>query len=360
MIGIYCTTIYHLLVAISLTQNDFKNQEVILFVSPHFVDNKKIINNLNSNIGKKLFKKIVILNDYFGTKRYAIERKIRFFFFYRKAIDLCKKYTFKKFIFFPGNLIIASLFAKYISKYSHDCEFGFGDDGLASYINHDEYTMLSESQNQISNLLNYNQYLQMYKTLYVMEPDLVVDNKKFILKHINHPDLKNNGFKELIKKIFTKGMIPKCDILYLQQPFIYDSKKLACFEDTQTKSISKICNICKDKKLYIKIHPRTPKSYSIPSKVLKVNGTDIFEASISSDINDTVLITLFSTAAFTPFMFWGYTPKIILLYQIANQSINSSRLNKFIKKFKIVYSRYGGRIYEPNNWNQLEKYLKVL
>lgn len=360
MIGIYCTTIYHLLVAISLAQNDFKDSKVVLFVSPHFDNSKNIIYNLSNNIGEKIFQEIVVLKDYFGTARYGIERKIRFFYFYQAAIERCRKYNYKKFIFFPGNLITASLFAKYISKFTPDCEFAFGDDGLASYINHDEYTKLGKRQNTISRLLNYHKYLQMYKTLYVMEPGLVMNNKKFMLKHINHPDFKNRGFVELIRKIFTAELLPPCDILYLQQPFIYDSKDLACFEDIQTESIDKVCNICKGKKIYIKIHPRTPRNYSIPQNMPKVKSNNLFEASLSPDINRTVLITLFSTAAFTPFMFWGYTPKIILLHRIANKSIVSNNLNEFIKQFKVIYTRYGGKIYEPENWNQLVNYLKML
>lgn len=361
MIGIYCTTIYHLMVAISLAQNDFKNHEVILFVSPHFFNKEKIIDNLSSGLGKKIFKEIVILDDYFGSRRYTVERKIRFVFFYRKAINLCRKYLFKKFIFFPGNLIIASLFAKYISKTSFDCEFAFGDDGLASYINHNEYTKLSRSQNLISNLLNYYQYLRLYKTLYVMEPSLVVDNKKFILKQIKHPNFSDLEFKKILRKIFLTETIPSCDILYLQQPFIYDSREFACFEDVQNKSIHAICDICTDKKIYIKIHPRTPGNYVIPPNMIKVRNTGLFEASLASDINRTVLITMFSTAAFTPFMFWGYTPTIVLLYRIANKStIMSDNLNEFLEKFKLVYSQHGGNIYEPQDWNQLTKYLKLL
>lgn len=360
MIGIYCTTIYHLLVAISLAQNDFKDRQVVLFVSPHFDNSRDFIYNLSNNMEEKIFQEIVILDDCFGTTRYGIERKIRFFFFYRAAIDRCQKYTYKKFIFFPGNLITASLFAKYISKFSPDCEFAFGDDGLASYVNHDEYTKLSNSQNKILSLLSCHKYLQMYKILYVMEPGLVVNNKKFVVKHINHPDFKNREFMELIRKIFSAELLPPCDILYLQQPFIYDSKDLAHFEDIQTVSIDKVCNICRNKKIYIKIHPRTPKNYSTPKNMPKVKSNNLFEASLSPDINRTVLITLFSTAAFTPFLFWGYTPKIILLYRIANKSIVSNNLNEFIKQFRAIYTRYGGEIYEPENWNQLANYLKIL
>lgn len=359
MIGIYCTTIYHLMVAISLAQNDFKNQEIILFISPHFIDKERVVNNLSSYPEEDLFKEIVILNDYFGSKRYAIERKFRFIFFYPKAIELCQKYLFKKFIFFPGNLTIASLFAKYISKNNPCCEFAFGDDGLASYINHDEYTKLSNNQKHISKLLNYDQYLRLYKTLYVMEPSLVISNKRFILKQISHPNFGDSKFQKVIKEIFLTEVIPACDILYLQQPFIFDSRKFMRFENIQDRSYKVICDACTDKKIYIKIHPRTPRSYVIPSHMIKVKSTGLFEASLTSSINQTMLITLFSTAAFTPFMFWGYTPTIILLYHMANKSILSDNLNEFLRRFKVVYSQHGGKIYEPRDWNQLISLLKL-
>lgn len=347
------------MVAFSLAQNEFKGDEVILFISPHFKNSKNIIQRLCEN-SKNVFKEVVILDDHFGTKKYVLIRKFRFIFFYKKAIKLCERCKFQKFIFFPGNLIIASLFAKYICKHNHQCEFAFGDDGLASYINHDEYTKLSGKQKRLLILLNYQQYLKRYRILYVMEPDLVVTNKHFMLRKITHPDFKNTEFRMLMKKVFVSALIPQCDILYLQQPFIYDSNQFACFEKVQSKSIRDICSICRKKKIYIKIHPRTPENYKIPDNIVRVKGKGLFEASLTSDINQSVLVTLFSTAAFTPFMLWGLTPKIILLYKIANESILTSNLALFLKKFKKVYNQNGGKIYEPENWDQFEYYLNLV
>lgn len=84
--------------AISLAQNDFKDRQVVLFVSPHFDNSRDFIYNLSNNMEEKIFQEIVILDNCFGTTRYGIERKIRFFFFYQAAIDRCQKYTYKKFI----------------------------------------------------------------------------------------------------------------------------------------------------------------------------------------------------------------------------------------------------------------------
>ena len=337
--------------------NNEKKRKQILFISPHFKNKEKVIYALEKT---GLFEAVVLLNDYYGSKKYKLVRKYRKVCFFGEAKKFCHNYSFSEFIFFPGSLIFASYFVKYIRRKSPDCSFAFGEDGLASYIRHAEYCLPNKRMKYFLKLMGGENNLRLYKTMYVMQPDLVVNEGNFLLKKIVRTDEIISKFNKLIENIFGMEKIPRSDILFLQQPFKSDLSSMNLLENLQDQALKYLSGQIPRLSAYIKIHPRTLNLDSFPKNLKLIESTGLFEASVTPQINNVLLITVCSTAAISPYMMWGYTPPICFLYKIDGGFSFSKNLQTFLEKFKGEYQKRGGIVYEPQSWNNFIKILETI
>ena len=355
MIGYYCTTSYHLMIAILIALCKGNKAKQALFITPHF---KNIHGDILFLKKSGLFKDIIYLDDHYGSRCYLLYRKYRNIFFYKNAKLYCLNNKFREFIFFPGSLFFACYFAKMIFSNSPECEFSFGEDGLASYINHAEYRLQKRQSKFFLKLFGVKKYLKFYSSLYVIEPDLVINEGMFLLKKIQRKQKNTYEFKELIERVFGHNELPPCDVLFLQQPFMADSAKLKKLDEIQTKALAIVSKLIGSKKGYVKIHPRTISAGNIPKNLNVIAGNGLFEASIVKKINHEIIVTVCSTAAISPFIIWGYTPTIYLLYKIDKNFSLSRNLKIFLEKFKVKYQESGGKIYEPESLDDFYSALK--
>ena len=97
MIGFCCATPYHLLLTLHMAKYEFEREEKCLIVCNHFVHADDVVEKI-----KKLavFKVVVLVRNKRSGKWSNWIRRAHFVCFYEDVNKICKKYYFKKFIFF--------------------------------------------------------------------------------------------------------------------------------------------------------------------------------------------------------------------------------------------------------------------
>lgn len=354
-VGFYCDTIYHLLVALSMGTHEFKNEEKVLFLAPHFKDPEKIIFSLKNKV--KIFKNVVVLQDHIYDRWAIVHRRLRYFFFYPSVKLASKEYNFTQFILFTCHPQLIALFAKWIHKYNPLCRLSLGEDGLASYINQNMYRYPSTRKAKFLFALNgLHKFYKEVNEMYVFEPQLVQNENNYKLKKIQKPNLRDPLFKEIADSLFAKETVPNVQFLVLHQPFNTKIAQERQYDDIQKRLLGYLADYSNS--AAIKMHPQSQDMFDFSPKIKCYRSTTPFEMSMTSDIEHIVLTTLFSTAVFTPFLFWGYKPTILLLYKLAGKNLLMTRLENFVKDFKNIYEKAGGTILLPENWKEVQEILQ--
>ncbi len=354
-VGFYCDTVYHLLVALSMGTHEFKNEEKILFLAPHFKNPEKIIFSLKNKV--KVFDYVVVLQDHIYDRWAIVHRRLRYFFFYPMVKAASKEYNFTNFILFTCHPQLIALFAKWILKYNPSCRLSLGEDGLASYINQNMYQYPSTKKAKFLFALNgLHKFYEEVNEMYVFEPRLVQNINNYKLKKLQKPDFRDPFFKNIADTLFAKEIVPNVQFLVLQQPFNTKIAQEQKYDDIQNRMLGYLADYSDS--VAVKMHPQSQGSFSARSKIKYYHSTTPFEMSMTPEIEQIVLTTLFSTAVFTPYLFWGYKPTILLLYKLAGKNILMTHLDTFVKDFKNIYEKAGGTILLPKNWEEVKGILQ--
>lgn len=353
-VGFYCETIYHLLVALSMATTEFQEDEKILFVAPHFQNGTTILNSLKTCT---TFSKMFILNDHAYDKWSTLNRRCRYFCFYGSVKKASEVYLFHHFILLTCDSQMVASFSKVLHKYNPNCKVCLGEDGLASYVCQSLYRIFTPRARRMFALFGLYEYFQSVKIMYVWEPDLVQNERKYHLLRLQKPSLNNRDFVEVVQQVFSIEKLPSADFLILHQPFNTAIQEEKGFDTVQQRMLSLLVQLRSHDKLAMKIHPRTRDENEFPKAIHCFKSTTPFEVALDSSIEKTTLMTLFSTAVFTPFLIWGYTPPLILLYKLADKSHLTDNLERFVQQFRVLYEKAGGRIEVPETWNELRDVL---
>jgi len=350
MIGFFCTTPYHILLTISMALNEFKNDKLCLVVFKRFRDSDRIVKKLNE---EKIFDKIITIDTLEFTSFKNWNRRYRMFRFYPQFKEVAQRECFKEFIFFAPDYIEVSFMIKLISKNSPRCIFSYGEDGIGTYIYDNIYEPNSRGRWWL-NLLKRTKYLDKIKHIYVKYPELILNHQRYELKQINRTI--SEKFKAIILNIWPCNIELEKRIIFLQQPFQEDLN--TSMARSQDKILKRLSTDFSDK-FVVKLHPRTrylPKDLSL--EVLDFDGLVESLFLRSESVNGVIGIN--SSALFTPYLLFGKTIPIILLYKLSDYQELSKRMESFIYYFEKQFKADGGKLYIPKDYEELHRILEYL
>ena len=200
--------------------------------------------------------------------------------------------------------------------------------------------------------LKYMYYLLGYKyegdylqDLYLYNPDLAFNNE--IIKMVSIGSAKEEDIK------YIKPALEVDDILQYRTKGVYfeNDFRNTEFEGVDEKQIIDLLykSLGKDQ-LTVRMHPRNPKDkYQSQGYIIDQNNKNSWEDILVAldNLNDLALITLNSTAVFTPKMIYGKEPVIVILGKMIMNEYSYQPWARYFWDDK--YSKFVQRIHESYN-----------
>ena len=217
------------------------------------------------------------------------------------------------------------------------------EDGLLSYLDDPRKVETNSFYKVINYLFNKGPYSIKFKSLYLYCTAFANDDVDFSLNEL--PKI-NTKTANTLKKVF--GYHPQ-DI-YEQKRFVYFGNDLRVSE---TEEIVLEC--IKNEVVYRK-HPMQNEP-NIREDIVIDSGENLWELLCEKYITDnSVLISEFSTAQFTPFFLYGKKPTIILTFKMVDHFSDKEKeyYEAFVERFREIGKQ---KVYCPNSINELTEIL---
>ncbi len=352
MICFFCATPYHIMVCLNMALYQFKNKKKCLVIFNHF-KNYSFVSKICEQTG--VFVRVVVVET---NNLGAIEnwnRRYHTFFLYRSLDRLCNNYVFEKLIFFVIDPLNVSFVIKKVLAKNSGCEMCLAEDGLGSYISHDIY----QPKEKVLFWLRFLGRIQYYEKLsyiFLLHPEFLTNKPNYEVRKISQKGFVVPEFKKIISQLFNCQKMPECDFILLQQPLVQDRNDLKTVSESQDSLFKLIDAKMKNKRAYIKIHPRT-KSFVQLKNIKELDQISPFETMIDEKINRSTIVTVYSTAAFTPYMLFGFKPRIILLLRLCGNFVFAADMARFLSVFVKHYKEEGGEIFVPETLGELDRLL---
>lgn len=343
----YCNSTYQLINVINLhlqrknyNFENIENYEADLLIADVFFDASNIKNRI---VDEKLFNNVYLSKR---TKNSGIFHSLKTLMdiifpmiYIKKSTNIKKEDLLNKY-----DYIVVPKFSKItgaISQINKKAKIQLYEDGIASYARSINTISKNKVYNIMQNFFNcYNNFYD-YECIYLNNPCLYIKQDK---NKIRKMAVCNDYISNIIKASIVTEKVANKKIYWLSQ-FLY----------ANTDDI--ICNSLMSYKkdvLYCP-HPR----YSIEregfDKISKQHAWEIDILNID-DINNKLLITVDSTAAFSPKMLYNNEPYIIFLYKIEDSRKNDANVDELVKLFVESYDDKN-KIFIPNNE---EEYYRIL
>ena len=198
---------------------------------------------------------------------------------------------------------------------------------------------------------------------YVYDAKLMVNND---IKTKELPKISSKTY-ETLKKVFMYNQmnILKRNITFLGSPYygikdLLEKPDLASnkFEDYCDEIVRKLFESCKKTIVYRK-HPREHISYEGVFDNILIDSNDNIWELISKDevTNDSIIISFFSTAAFTPKVLYNIEPYVIFLYDILDQKVFNADV--LLKGLQESY-KDSSKVFNPKTINEAIYILRKL
>ncbi len=317
---------------------------------------------------------LIILNSFSGTK--DIYEKLSDAHVFNKVICIDKKYnkgTFHRIktildLLFPAmylkekyglekkdvkncyDVIAVPKYAEVtdaIYRLNEGSAIEFIEDGMAAYIASTELYPYTEKSRKLHRALHCGGDFSNYRALYLDCPELYTGENVDKVKRI--PRISNDCL-EMTKNIFGASIRSDRDIYWIAQNLENDIYK------SQVKDLLNILRKNKEHVLF-RPHPRYREAQDY-------TGFEIDDESMSwemklmqmDNVDDILLISVHSTACFTPKMLFDKEPYIILFYRLVDYKVSFMNENyeNTIKKFIKTY-RDPEKIMIPENMDEFEE-----
>lgn len=184
-----------------------------------------------------------------------------------------------------------------------------------------------------------------------------VDVKKIRVNSISKADYK---LVERIKNTmradtFKLDILADKDLIFFDSAF-HDASKL----QTQDLYLRKIIETAENtNKICLKLHPSSDKTQYVEHKLSIIDNIPFEIVALNNSLNNKILISIFSSACFTPTLLFGETPIIVILYKLFSKEHEiDNNVLQFIEKFKERYPN--GKFYLPENNDELVEIIKDL
>lgn len=325
----FCATPYHIIASITLASGKFAAEESMLVVLNHFDIDEAMVQRIRDT---GVFKEVLLYNSNNKTKWNKAKRLANVFVPDRVMHRLANQLAFSHCVFFALDFLNLAYMVKRYEKRGIDCEFAFGDDGIGAYLNVSCY----HPKNSVARLLKLTgrlSALESVKKLLVYKPELMVENRDFVLERIPQSPEIYVKLQQAVSKIFVmeSDMDVNHAILYFEQPV--DSA--ASRENAQEEQrLLKLAMEKKNLKAVVKMHPRsTCEALWNDFPIMKTKIP--FEAMVlQKNYAPAVMMSNCSTAMFSVYLLdnlpVGKCPSIFLNRLIPHQN---ERFNKAMERY---------------------------
>ncbi|WP_144478121.1 polysialyltransferase family glycosyltransferase [Cytobacillus oceanisediminis] len=315
-----CCTPFHVIVTLQLINTLFKDEKNDIFISNHFASAEKVFRNLKkeskniSNIANVFFVKDKEISY---DKSFLKHKKIRSFAFDKPENFIGEQLTLD---YDSLNLFTHSFFTNLLVNHSFKknkkLSINFVEEGRMSYV-----ISSHETKNRIKNIINkvispfgfriFN--ISLGSKLFLFQPSLYVGD--FNGGIVKIPSInKNSEIKGLINKIFD--YIPQPD--FGKTKFIFFDQSFSIDGNEQLNEYKVIEDLIKNfniNDLLIKLHPRDSINKYEKFKLSNVNNSNYPWELIylNENLHGKTLISINSSAVFTPRIIFGINHDIVLL-----------------------------------------------
>ncbi len=350
-----CSSAYQLLNAISIVKNE-KIEADVLFLK----GNMNEVCNFNLMKELKFFNAVYstnILNEVdeiYESKNNIVTLTIKKFIYYLNINKICNKLP-------NNNQIYSKVYISYADVPHQSIYFFFKkkgailsmyEDGIYTY----EFLSIKESITKkiLCMFLFRSYYLNECKEIWVRRIDKININQD---SNIIIRKIENNlfEFKSDLVKVFNYDINDLEKISNRLIVFDQSNIEVNDIVKKQIEIVDIISKVIGSDQLVIKLHPST-------NKILYSDTYNLITSKVPFEIlmcmcsmSNKVLISIFSTACFSPKLLLGEEPYIILTYKILGlfdiHFLNDGYLN-FIKKMKCEYSD-PNKIKEPDTIEEL-------
>lgn len=347
MVAFYCATPFHIISTLNIISGLSEKENYDLFILNHFENAEDVVKNLRK---LKIFRKVNLINQGNKNLQNKILRIFNIFVKSREIKELSKE-KYKKIFFFATDFLNIA----YTIKNNNSEEYVFCDDGIGSYMDERIYI----PNKKIKKILTLNRqikYLKKIKSLYLYNPNLVVVNKNFNIIKIQK--IEKEKIYNILNIIWNKVISDKKIIIFQQPNKLENGEDSDSFERILIKKLLFIVN--KDE-ILLKLHPRSRNDKCLLEdfKEVILKTEQPFESyMMNMNLENSFLITTFSTAAISPFLFLKKQPYLIFTYKlIFKKNIELVKnMDSFIKKLKEEYDK--NRILVPNSIEEIINFIK--
>lgn len=214
-------------------------------------------------------------------------------------------------IFIQGGNYFSKLLYGEIKKLNPNLQLHYIEDGLGAYVDSPIIRLDTPAKKFIKYFNKYSMYHASIDTYYVYEPDLIIQKKEVNCKKL--PKLTaDNTAREKIRRAFSmKSNNPSASlvdkIVFFDQPLLDDG-----FEINEIELVNLLKKLKTKRDLLVKLHPRTQRNKYGDIDVIKTDlPWELYF--LNMDMDNVVLLSIATTAAFTPYLMYGIDIPVIIL-----------------------------------------------
>ena len=348
-----CTTPYQIMNAISIVYNDLLNADIFIF---NTFDKYKEVSSRLSN--EKIFRNVYCLNFYSKIKICNIKIvsrlycALRFVFASQYIKKIIPNGSVYDSVYVSSQAIPKMVLIRALEKWNPKIKIVIYEDGMGTYVQNGHALNGSQKFQFLKKILKFK-FRPEGRTIFMPR-----------LPQIAPPLEAVNDYKVIAMKPLP---IDECRTI-LKNVFIGDSlqikinEKIIVFDDLR---------IANDKKIYMldslydfiheqyptnsicKSHPRSQFNTKSNIKFFPFTHIPVEIIYMGTDnLEDKIIVSVFSTASFTPALLFGKYPALILLYKMLLDDDDILQMDMLVNKMKKIYKN---KIYTPLTPNEFKE-----
>ncbi len=354
-IAFFCSTPYHVLVATWLRSSFYNGLAADMYLLDHFKDAENIYQSLTNS---QVFSQVTLLHN-----KKEIEDRLSAFkpmkYLQRISMQIRANRLVHEYlqlgdavydeVLFGSPVVTIQLALKVLYRRNPNLQIHLFEDGFAGY--HTDQWKASTVKKLFNRATGQHRYIDRYDSLLLFKPELFTGHIKIPLSQIPPIPQNNNAVKNLFNTIFryTEQSAIREKVIFFEQP-IQGIPEL-------NNAVQSIIEQLPTDSLLIKPHPRSTSvqygkwpvyhEQSVPWEIIGLN----------TEIEGKVLISFFSTVAFTNKMIFDREPIVILLFEMEElKPLYTLPRNSrdFIYAFRNSY-RNPERVFFPQSRDDLYK-----
>ena len=360
-----CTTPFQIMSAISLALENREKADI--YIDPQFENAEELGERIRS---QGIFDSVVVLKDLESIKnvRYASGKLKRYksimsiYGNLEKAAGeiLLKDRTYRR-LYATHNVFIANILVMHISRMKIKTSVIYYDDGEGSYYNAKLFQS-SLSDRVVKRAVLRTRKLRGVKKYYMYSPELFGEmHPENTLPVHRLPNFNRNPrTAEILKDIFgitdEKGITEPVVILDVLKDEVLPPEEA---EDI-IRRYGRLQEVFGSDRIMIKQHPRDTYEYGDEVKTFEYRTLPFETICLASDIQDKMLITLFSTATIMPKLLLDAEPETIFLYHLYHDRYgNDESRDRFFEALRKTY-RDPEKIHIPDTEEELEQIIEKI